>query len=380
MPIDSLLTILLPVKDRPRYTKRVLTYLEQQSCSFKIVIADGSNTDATMKVVEQFLQSAKLKIDYVKYPPDLDFMVFMRKLSLAVERVDTKYVVWACDDDFYNLSELANGVQFLENNPEFATYTGEVIDFNVLPRPWDRTRVHGILVIDEAGRFCSGRYRLATSIDDNTARLRLTRIYNAKTFEGIHTTKSFKLAINSCSEGSVVSSIKLHFVIPVASLLEGKLFNSNSVMLLRQDNTENSAGDSLSTSALRPIDALAFERDEQIQASCELMALYKLRDRVADTLEESLISTIQSHYEAVVHAGSHSRQLKKYRFPFSRLFRVLRTRAQFIKYYFYPLIRRIRNVNPIVNLTVFCSPISNSIKDVIGIDFMRAVEKSISGF
>jgi hypothetical protein len=333
-----------------------------------------------MKVVEQFLQSAKLKIDYVKYPPDLDLMVFMRKLSLAVERINTKYVVWACDDDFYNLSGLANGVQFLENNPEFATYTGEVIDFNVLPRPWDRTRVHGILVIDEAGRFCSGRYRLATSIDDNTAKLRLTRINAAKTVEGIHTTKSLKFAVNSCLQGPVLSSMKVNFAMSIAALLEGKLFLSDSVILLRQDNTENSAGDTSTTSAMRPIDALDFERDEQIRTSRELMALYRSLELDTDSVEETLISTILGDYEAALFAGSHSRQLKKYRFPFARQFRVLRTRAPFIKYYFYPLIRRIRNVNPIINPTVFRSPISGSIKDVIGIDFIRAVEKSIRRF
>ena len=378
MPIDSLLTILLPVKDRPRYTKRVLTYLEQQSCSFKIVIADGSATDMTMKVVEQFLHSAKLKIDYVRYPPDLDLIAFMRKMSAAVERVDTKYIVWACDDDFYNLSELANGVQFLENNPDFATYTGEVIDFNVLPRPWDRTRVHGILVIDEAGRFCSGRYRLATSIDDNTARLRLTKVTAAKTIEGIHTTKSFKFAINSCSQGPVWS--KICFVIPVVALLEGKLFHSNSVILLRQDNTENSAGDSLTTSALQPIEVLNYQREVQIQTSREIMALQKLRDGEAETLEECLISTIQSEYEAALLVGGFSLQLRKYRSPFARQFHIFQLRLPLIKYYIHYLIWRIRSINPTSNLTVFRSPISSSIKDVIEIDFIRAVEKSIGGF
>lgn len=380
MPIDSLLTILLPVKDRPRYTKRVLTYLEQQSCSFKIAIADGSNTDATMKVVEQFLQSAKLKIDYVKYPPDLDLMVFMRKLSLAVERVDTKYVVWACDDDFYNLSELANGVQFLENNPEFATYTGEVIDFNVLPRPWDRTRVHGILVIDEAGRFCSGRYRLATSIDDNTAKLRLTRINAAKTMEGIHATKSLKFAVNSCLQGPVLSSMKVNFAMSVASLIEGKLFLSDSAILLRQDNTENSAGSKLISSALRPGEALDLQRDEQIQVSREILSLYRSLELDTDSVEETLISTILGNYEAALFAGSHSRQLKKYRFPFARQFRVLRTRAPFIKYYFYPLNKRVRLVSLLHDLAVFgTSRFSPSI-DVIWIDFIEAVERSIRRF
>jgi len=380
LPIDSLLTILIPVKDRPQYTKRVLTYLEQESCSFKIVIADGSATDMTMKVVEQFLHSAKLKIDYVKYPPDLNLMVFMRKMSFAAERVDTKYVVWACDDDFYNLNELADGVQFLENNPEFETYAGEIVDFNVLPKPWESTHVHGILMIDDAGRFCSGRYRMATSIDDDTAKLRLTRITAAKTMEGIHTTKSFKFAVNSCVQGSVLSSMKLNFAMSIVSLLEGKLFLSNSVILLRQDNTENSEGSNLISSAVRPAEALDFHRDEQIQTSLEIMALYRSRGREIDSLEESLNSTILGNYEAALLAGSHSHQLQKYRFPFARQFRILRTRAPFIKYYIYLLIRRIRHVNPLSNLTVFRSPKSSSLKDVIGIDFIEAVEKSIRGF
>ena len=379
MPTDSLLTILIPVKDRPQYTKRILSYLEQESCRFKIVIADGSATDMTKKVVEQYLHCTKLKIDYVKYPPDLNLMVFMQKLSFAVERVDTKYVVWACDDDFYNLSALADGVQFLESNPEFETYTGEIFDFNVLPKPWESTRVHGILVIDDAGRFCSGRYRLATSIDDNTAKLRLTRITTAKTMEGIHTTKSLKFAVNSCIQGPVLSSMKLSFTMTIVSLFEGKLFLSNSVILLRQDNTENSEGSNLISTALRPAEALDFQRDEQIEATREIMALYRSLDRETDSVEESLISTILSDYEAALLAASHSRQLKKYRFPFARQFRILRTRAPFIKYYFYPLISRVRLVNPLSNLTIFRAPMSSSLKDVIGVDFIEAVEKSIRG-
>jgi len=236
------LTILLPIKDRPQYLRRLLVYLESESCDFPILIADGSSDDLSKCVVERFLSRLKLDITYFKFKPDTDLQSLTSKLVSVSQHISTEYVVWACDDDFYDLEALRRGILFLKANPDFSAFAGEVIDFNVLPRFGRRDRSRGTLWVREENRFCSGRYLQKESVQLETATQRISFTDSVFPTEAILRTSAVQQGFQILSTIPILQIMSINFVLSILSLWQGKFFVDHRVLLLRQDNTPGSAG------------------------------------------------------------------------------------------------------------------------------------------
>lgn len=124
--IDTKLTVVLILKDRVEFTYRWMNYANSVSMPFKIVIADGGKN----KKIEDFLLSGKpysnINYQYIRYPYDETYSDYYIKLASVLDVVDTEYMVFADNDDFYIIDGLRKSVEFLINNPNYASCRGEI--------------------------------------------------------------------------------------------------------------------------------------------------------------------------------------------------------------------------------------------------------------
>ncbi len=124
--IDKKLTIVLVIKDRVQFTYRWMEYADTVSMPFKIVIADGGKD----KKIKDFLLSRKhypnINYQYLRYPYDETYSDYYNKLASVLEVVDTEYMVFADNDDFYIVDGLRKSIKFLINNPNYSSCRGEI--------------------------------------------------------------------------------------------------------------------------------------------------------------------------------------------------------------------------------------------------------------
>lgn len=126
------LTIVLTLKDRPEFTRRWMSYMNDHKCPYKIIVADGGAD----KTIEDELRSATaypdLDYEYVRYPYDSGWEAFYAKKTDACERAKTEYVLLADNDDFYLIDEIPSLIDFLDRNPDYSGCRGAVAQFFVM--------------------------------------------------------------------------------------------------------------------------------------------------------------------------------------------------------------------------------------------------------
>ncbi len=59
-PLDTSLTILMPLKDRAQYTARILGYYNALQCPFKFLIADGGSHQELRKILREGTETGAL--------------------------------------------------------------------------------------------------------------------------------------------------------------------------------------------------------------------------------------------------------------------------------------------------------------------------------
>ena len=237
MSENNLLTIFMPIKDRPEFTKRCLNYLSICNCKFPIFIADGSKDDVMKNYIKKIKPTYSLQISYKKYPPDSNFIKFINKLSDSIKRIKTPYVVWASDDDFYDLDELQKGIDFLLRNKEYRSYCGEVINFCI-----DDQMQVGSKKVYGGLKFKGYQYASKRLIDENTVLQRISRYEDLKSVECIHYSATLEKIFQIAKDVQADSYFTLGPIFQYVTLIEGKSFFNNKVFLLRQDDTPFSAG------------------------------------------------------------------------------------------------------------------------------------------
>ncbi len=131
----SNLTILLPLKGRPLHTLRFLWDANRRKLPYRFLIADGEVHPTIAELLESPSKAfPDLDIEYVRYPDDISFSHFYRKMADASARVGTKYVMQADNDDFLIPSGIDRCLEFLDANPDYASYGAGIGAFALTPR------------------------------------------------------------------------------------------------------------------------------------------------------------------------------------------------------------------------------------------------------
>ena len=128
------LTIVLLLKGRDNFSVRWFDHAVANSLPCKVLVADGGHDHGLENRLRLNHVFDKIDCDYIKYPFDENIPTFFRKVSDALKRVKTPFVVLASNDDFYFFDALAASMEFLKGNPDFACSRGEIWDFSVIPR------------------------------------------------------------------------------------------------------------------------------------------------------------------------------------------------------------------------------------------------------
>lgn len=126
------LTIVLPLKGRHLFTFRFLTHANAMRLPYRILMADGRVNDRVAERIENGPQEfPALDLEYVRYPDDVNFDHFYAKLSDALSRVRTPYVMLADNDDFLARRGLDRALDFLDTHEEFVSARGHQVGFSV---------------------------------------------------------------------------------------------------------------------------------------------------------------------------------------------------------------------------------------------------------
>ena len=113
------LTIVVPTYNRQDYALRCMQYWSEKGP--KVLVIDG-----TLKPIEKYeFYSLSSNIVYVHMP-----LGYYERLRASLNLINTKYVILACDDEFYIPSALEKCIIELDNNLELVACIGQCIGFN----------------------------------------------------------------------------------------------------------------------------------------------------------------------------------------------------------------------------------------------------------
>jgi glycosyltransferase domain-containing protein len=118
------LTLLVFLKDRFAFTKRLCAYLQDINYPYHVIFADGSESDDHKKYFSE--NHFNFSCEYKKYPVDKDVYAYARKARLASALVKTPYVMLCDNDDFPIISGQEAALNCLENRTDCIGCNGRV--------------------------------------------------------------------------------------------------------------------------------------------------------------------------------------------------------------------------------------------------------------
>jgi glycosyltransferase domain-containing protein len=133
------LTIVVPLRGRPLFTLRFLWHANAARLPYRFIVADGEVRPELSRLLEDSRTLfPHLDVDYIRYPDDTDFGRYFAKMTDALARVQTPYVMLADNDDFLARTGLEQSIDFLDANPDYVCCGGGIGGFAVYGRkfPW----------------------------------------------------------------------------------------------------------------------------------------------------------------------------------------------------------------------------------------------------
>lgn len=122
------LTIGMPVFNDVHFIEQSIeSLLRQTYIDFKLIISDDGSTDGSQAICERYA-SIDNRITYIRQPINLGIS---RNMQFLLSKADTKYFMWAGDDDLYDevfIEKLIKGLELSNSIVAFCCF--EFIDEN----------------------------------------------------------------------------------------------------------------------------------------------------------------------------------------------------------------------------------------------------------
>lgn len=118
------ITLLIPTKNRFYYINKLLDYYSSINFEGTFIILDSSNTEIMNKIKNKISSVQNLKIKYFHFiglPCGL-----MKKYF---NKIETEYVVFTGDDDYFLKSGIKNCLEFLDANDDYIGCNGQGLSF-----------------------------------------------------------------------------------------------------------------------------------------------------------------------------------------------------------------------------------------------------------
>ena len=136
------LTIILPIKERRSFTLRFFRYISQIKFPFDLLIADGSKKKISSEYLE-ILKKSKIKFHYYKFPFDVNYPTYQKKIFNSLKFIKTKYVALFSDDDFPIIYSFKKLILFLEKSKSHVACGGNAFNFDLLKTSTNGKEVYG---------------------------------------------------------------------------------------------------------------------------------------------------------------------------------------------------------------------------------------------
>lgn len=129
------LTIVMPMKGRRLFTFRFLSYANYLRLPYRFIIADGLVDEFAATYLENSKHAfPNIDVEYIRYPLDTDYRRFFLKMSDAMSRVRTRYVMQADNDDFLGFDGIERALDFLDDHSDYICARGHQVTFTVYSR------------------------------------------------------------------------------------------------------------------------------------------------------------------------------------------------------------------------------------------------------
>ncbi|MFN7662611.1 MAG: TIGR00180 family glycosyltransferase [Alphaproteobacteria bacterium] len=119
------LTLLVTLKDRFEFTKRMCRYFEEARYPFHVIFADGSLENDTEDFFKK-LKNPGFSYEYIRYPKDETYLDYYKKCASAIKKVKTPYVMLADNDDFPIAEGQMKAIEFLKDSPDYVGCNGRL--------------------------------------------------------------------------------------------------------------------------------------------------------------------------------------------------------------------------------------------------------------
>lgn len=133
------LTLLVFLKDRFDFTKRLCQFLHQSKYPFSVCFADGSLEDKNESFFKE-LKNQNFNYTYKRFAKDVTLNDFYNKCLNTIQNINTTYVMLADNDDFPIYEGQNEAIEFLEKNKDYSACNGFVSGVEIFP---DSKKSHG---------------------------------------------------------------------------------------------------------------------------------------------------------------------------------------------------------------------------------------------
>ncbi len=134
---ENLFTLVLLVKGRDNFSVRWLKYMDQINFKYPIVIADGANDGFLDNLIRNYSYKNKLNITFKQFDTNSGFKSYYEMKRDTLKEIKTKYVMICDNDDFIIKSGLDEILNFLNNNDEFVSASGKILNFEINNRSYE---------------------------------------------------------------------------------------------------------------------------------------------------------------------------------------------------------------------------------------------------
>ena len=180
----DLITVVIPVYNRPYLLSRILDYYSKQKLACKVIVADSGSHESKQIHRETISSFHDLNISYFD---DYSEINLFPKVVSMLHNVDTKYSVICADDDFITVNGIEQSVDFLEKNLDYTAVHGYEAAFQFT----DDTNGNRVL----QPKYCHYEINLSIASPAPQSRLHFNFTAYYPTFYAVHRTDFQKMIL-----------------------------------------------------------------------------------------------------------------------------------------------------------------------------------------
>jgi glycosyltransferase domain-containing protein len=250
----NLITILLPLWDKAIYTS---TWVKENLFDdFDYIIADGSKSDANHAIFDSLSGSPNIK--YIRYPFDASVTDYVKKMSSAVSKVETSYVMTCDNDDFLRYKGVVECINVLERNQDYGFAMGSVRSVTCLTASPENSRQYY--------RLRHGQMNVANlnGMSGMSAIRHLFRPYKYVWY-GVYRSEIYKDIWKEISSSCVDDIFLIEYLQNQLAFCFAKLYAVNCTHYIRLANPATSSARQYAPDAYPSMHSIYFDKDYRAQ-------------------------------------------------------------------------------------------------------------------